>query len=157
MASMFSYRTAKNALSWKRPDNEPGAQPSSLDMAFSVRQPNPDLVIALESIVVPVSAHAGKCRRRSEDWLVHVAEIAELFFLLFLSLFCSSRKLLNTTKLGKESTHSIGARKGAYKRWFRSVFLSLSPFLCLYGGRLSCCFLSVSSLYDGPFSCCFDQ
>jgi hypothetical protein len=32
-----------------------------------VRQPNPDLAIALDAIVVSVSAHAGKCRRRSED------------------------------------------------------------------------------------------
>jgi hypothetical protein len=34
MASVFSHRTAKHALSWKWRDNEPGAQPSSLDMAF---------------------------------------------------------------------------------------------------------------------------
>jgi hypothetical protein len=67
MASMFSHRTAKNALSWKRRDNEPGDQPSSLDMAFSVRQPNPDVAIALDAIVMPVSAHDGKCGRRSED------------------------------------------------------------------------------------------
>jgi hypothetical protein len=84
---------------------------------------------------------------------VHVAEIAELIFWLFLSLFCSSRKLLNTTKLGKESTHSIGARKGAYKRRFRSVFLSLSLSLCLYGGRLSCCFIQfVCSVFLAVFS-----
>jgi hypothetical protein len=73
--------------------------------------------------------------------------------LLFLSLFCSSRKLLNTTKLGKECTHSIGARKGAYKRRFRSVFLSLSLSLCLYGGRLSCCFNQfVCSVFLAVFS-----
>jgi hypothetical protein len=133
MASMFSHGTAKNALSWKRRDNEPGAQPSSLDMAFSVRQPNPDLAIALDAIVVSVSAHAGKCRRRSEDWLVHVAEIAELFCccccfcLCFVHLVsCWIPRNLERNPLTRSEPEKVRTSAGFGRSFSPSLFFSAS-------------------------------
>ncbi len=145
MASIFSHGTAKNALSWKRRDNEPGAQPSSLDMAFSVRQPNPDLAIALDAIVVPVSAHAGKCSRRSEDWLVHVAEIAELFFCCY---FCLCFVHLVSCWIPRSSERNPLTRSEPEKvRTSAGFGRSFSPSLFFSASTVAVCLAVLFSLY----------
>jgi hypothetical protein len=145
MASMFSHRTAKNALSWKRRDNEPGDQPSSLDMAFSVRQPNPDVAIALDAIVMPVSAHDGKCGRRSEDWLVHVAEIAELFCCC---CFCLCFVHLVSCWIPRSSERNALTRSEPEKVRTSAAFgRSFSPSLFLSASTVAVCRAVLISLY----------